>query len=244
MVLLLIALILAFSVLAGIVFTINTTNTTPGSPDPLPPPPASPPPVSATIVRPTAGPREPHQIVIDNFDLIRERQFEKAFQLRTNSRRAETPLAKLRSFYKHNVTIKAEEARTIRKVNNTATVASIIASRFRENGRPVSEKFDITVFLVLEEGSWKIDDMDINPVPGSKIFEDEASGVEAVINDPDGFTNVRRGPGAEYPVIIKIYEGQQFLVVSQNGEWWKVIYGSHSGYMHRSRIAIISGGHG
>lgn len=67
-----------------------------------------------------------------------------------------------------------------------------------------------------------------------------------VINDPDGYTNVRSGKGSQKPIIGKIYEEEVFLFASQqkpSGNWWPVICnckeGYLEGYMHKSRIISI-----
>ncbi|MDX2285494.1 MAG: SH3 domain-containing protein [Bacteroidia bacterium] len=61
----------------------------------------------------------------------------------------------------------------------------------------------------------------------------------AVIQDPDGYTNVRNGPGTQHQVIEQVYNSQVFQVLSQAGEWWKVqTPGGRTGFMHRSRVRM------
>jgi uncharacterized protein YgiM (DUF1202 family) len=63
--------------------------------------------------------------------------------------------------------------------------------------------------------------------------------LQAVINDPDGYTNVRSGPGTQYEVLSKIVDNETFYVVSQQGSWWQVrTQDGTYGYMHRSRIKM------
>jgi hypothetical protein len=63
---------------------------------------------------------------------------------------------------------------------------------------------------------------------------------QAVINDPDGYTNVRSGPGTRYDVVSRVVEGEIFYVIYQQGNWWRVrTREGISGYMHRSRIKIM-----
>jgi hypothetical protein len=59
-----------------------------------------------------------------------------------------------------------------------------------------------------------------------------------VINDPDGFTNLRAGQGADSAVVAKVKVGEVFEFESGEGsEWWKVSLASgKSGWMHFSRI--------
>lgn len=61
-----------------------------------------------------------------------------------------------------------------------------------------------------------------------------------VINDPDGYTNVRSGPGKNYSVITKIYKGEYFIIKSTDGEWWSAIApNGKEGYIHKSRVKIV-----
>lgn len=61
----------------------------------------------------------------------------------------------------------------------------------------------------------------------------------AIINDPDGYTNVRKGKGSEYPIVGKIAADEVFIFTpNYNMKWWKVRNKDDSieGYMHKSRI--------
>lgn len=64
----------------------------------------------------------------------------------------------------------------------------------------------------------------------------------AVINDPDGYTNVRKGKGTQYPVVDVIYDNQTFEVYANTiNDKWCLVYNPNSGikgYMHKSRITI------
>ncbi|MCP5395453.1 MAG: SH3 domain-containing protein [Sphingomonadaceae bacterium] len=62
----------------------------------------------------------------------------------------------------------------------------------------------------------------------------------AMINDPDGYTNVRAGKGSSTKVIGRINAGEKFLTYPQDGEWWEVVMpDGRRGYMHRSRISML-----
>jgi len=61
----------------------------------------------------------------------------------------------------------------------------------------------------------------------------------AIINDPDGYTNVREGKGAKYPIVGKIIADEVFMFTpNYYDDWWKVRNYDRSieGYMHKSRI--------
>lgn len=77
---------------------------------------------------------------------------------------------------------------------------------------------------------------------GRVIFDSEKSKnkyTKAVINDPDGYTNVRSGPSKKYKVIEKILDNHVFAVTNW-GKWCKVITPTgEDGYMHSSRVKKI-----
>ena len=61
----------------------------------------------------------------------------------------------------------------------------------------------------------------------------------AVIQDADGWTNVRTGPGTNYQIVTRIYDGEKFTVRPDRSNWWQVRSTSGaSGYMHVSRIRL------
>lgn len=63
-----------------------------------------------------------------------------------------------------------------------------------------------------------------------------------MINDPDGYTNVRNGKGASFEIIARIKEGERFKYFTSNeSDWWKIETISHltetiQGFIHRTRI--------
>lgn len=71
---------------------------------------------------------------------------------------------------------------------------------------------------------------EISPVIGEVL---------AVIDDPDGYTNVRSGQGSQYSTIDRVVEGEVFFTIPQQADWWPVrTKGNKMGYMHRSRIRL------
>lgn len=78
------------------------------------------------------------------------------------------------------------------------------------------------------------------PAATPSPVEQPSSEVEAVIDDPDGYTNVRLGQGIQYDIIARVDEGEVFYVIpQQNGDWWPVrTQNNEYGYMHRSRIRV------
>jgi hypothetical protein len=64
--------------------------------------------------------------------------------------------------------------------------------------------------------------------------------VEAVIDDPDGYTNVRAQANGQSAVIGGVESGNSFQTHMQNSDWWKVqIAGGRTGFIHRSRIVLM-----
>ena len=62
----------------------------------------------------------------------------------------------------------------------------------------------------------------------------------AVIDDPDGFTNVRSSRSASSAVVARVNRNEQFSTYRQDGEWWQVRTRDGTiGYMHASRIRVV-----
>jgi len=62
----------------------------------------------------------------------------------------------------------------------------------------------------------------------------------AVINDPDGFTNVRDTPSTSGAIVARINEGERFSTRVQQRPWWRVrLDNGTEGWVHRSRIRLV-----
>ena len=63
----------------------------------------------------------------------------------------------------------------------------------------------------------------------------------AIIQDPDGYTNVRNGMSANSEIIDRLFEGEHYEVFpSSDNNWWLVNTKSNvKGYVHKSRIKIL-----
>jgi hypothetical protein len=71
----------------------------------------------------------------------------------------------------------------------------------------------------------------------------EAFTLAAVIDDPDGFTNIRSGRSTKAAIIGKVLEGEKFLTYQQPGSWWRVRKADGTtGFMFRKYIRLIEGG--
>ena len=62
-----------------------------------------------------------------------------------------------------------------------------------------------------------------------------------VINDPDGFTNVRTQPSEQATIVARVKVGEIFKYKAAEKEgWWKVTLASgKTGWMHSSRIRMF-----
>ncbi len=64
------------------------------------------------------------------------------------------------------------------------------------------------------------------------------------VSDPDGYTNIRRGPSTKSPIIGRYNSGDYLYYVPQSNGWSKVYSGvrgnTFMGYMHTSRIRRVN----
>ncbi|KXK56760.1 MAG: Bacterial SH3 domain protein [Chlorobi bacterium OLB5] len=78
-----------------------------------------------------------------------------------------------------------------------------------------------------------------NPEDSSiEIFDGET----AIINDPDGFTNIRYQPNTNSEILDKIIDGEEFqVIVDLSKDWWKVkTKKGIIGYVHKSRVRLFN----
>jgi len=77
----------------------------------------------------------------------------------------------------------------------------------------------------------------------SKPAPAEAFTLAAVIDDPDGFTNIRSGQSTKAAIVGKVLEGETFLTYKQPGQWWRVRKADGTtGFMFRKYIRLVEGG--
>ena len=66
-----------------------------------------------------------------------------------------------------------------------------------------------------------------------------------IINDPDGYTNVRADKSSSSVIIYKIKENKRFEILDDNGKWWKIKFDIDEhpyeiiGFIHNSRVELI-----
>lgn len=72
------------------------------------------------------------------------------------------------------------------------------------------------------------------------VFSSRPFSVTAVINDPDGYTNLRKAPDGKSAIIGRVDKENSFSTHPQAGDWWQVrVDGNTQGYMHKSRILMV-----
>lgn len=70
----------------------------------------------------------------------------------------------------------------------------------------------------------------------------EAFTLAAVIDDPEGFTNIRSERSAKSEILGKVLDGETFLTYRQPGAWWRVRKADGTtGFMFRKYIRLIDG---
>ncbi|WP_374525921.1 YARHG domain-containing protein [Sphingopyxis sp.] len=77
----------------------------------------------------------------------------------------------------------------------------------------------------------------------STVAPAEAFTLAAVIDDPDGFTNIRSGQSTKAAIVGKVLEGEKFLTYQQPGQWWRVRKADGTaGFMFRKYIRVVESG--
>ncbi len=71
----------------------------------------------------------------------------------------------------------------------------------------------------------------------------EAFTLAAIIDDPEGFTNIRSERSAKSTILGKVLDGEKFLTYKQPGSWWRVRKADGTtGFMFRKYIRLVEGG--
>jgi hypothetical protein len=78
----------------------------------------------------------------------------------------------------------------------------------------------------------------------SKIEDSQSENEQlAIIDDPDGYKNIRDGPGMDFDIIGKVLLDEKFYVKpNPDKQWWCVkTQTGINGFMHKSKIKLLSG---
>ena len=70
-------------------------------------------------------------------------------------------------------------------------------------------------------------------------FEKDKFHIPAIINDADGYTNVRSMPKVEGQIVTIVNEGDVFHTYIQDRNWWQVrTKDGKVGYIHMTRVQL------
>ena len=78
-----------------------------------------------------------------------------------------------------------------------------------------------------------------NKKSSDKINSNTENFLYGKINDPDGYTNVRRGKTSKSDILFKVYKNKKFRIIDNTGSWWLIEYNHQQGYMYKGKIDII-----
>lgn len=107
------------------------------------------------------------KVVLDNYDAIRERDFEKVLTLRTSRIKDAKSSAYYQSMYSNNISIKLLDAKVENIKDGEARINVLITSIDRIEGKKQQANWE-GWFLVKKEGTrWLIDDSSLRIVPDS-----------------------------------------------------------------------------
>lgn len=76
-----------------------------------------------------------------------------------------------------------------------------------------------------------------NATEAYNTFNQQETSESYTIQDPDGYTNLRKDKNTTSEVLQKIKSGEKINVLNQNGDWWLIeTKDGKQGYVHKSRI--------
>lgn len=73
----------------------------------------------------------------------------------------------------------------------------------------------------------------------SKVLEISSFKKLAIVNDPDGWVNLRNEPHVGSSVLIKISNGTEVELISSEGNWYLVKVKGKQGYIYRDRLQLL-----
>lgn len=94
--------------------------------------------------------------------------------------------------------------------------------------------------IIEKSGSWYLVEYekDKRAYAHSSYIKNYTSTVEAYVKLNSGYLNVRNGPGRDYGVKDKLYNGKNVLAVKSNETWTGILYdGNKIGYVARAYLA-------
>ncbi|WP_333597217.1 SH3 domain-containing protein [Chryseobacterium flavum] len=125
--------------------------------------------------------------------------------------------------------------------NNTWFLKNIIYKTMSDIS-PDAVKYicDVPQNIDIQKSGWTDK---IIPIPEENVRNKKCRVVKSqnktafYIQDPDGYTNLRKDKNSSSEIIQKIKTGEQIEVLDQNGDWWFVVSKEgKKGYVHKSRV--------
>jgi len=99
-----------------------------------------------------------------------------------------------------------------------------------------TDEFTMNVLISLTKRGWMG-----GAGPPKRETKSQTGEVRAIIIDPDGYTNVRASGNDKSRIIGRVNENQQFLVMPDNGTWWRVrLPDGTKGFMRSNRIKLLA----
>ena len=71
------------------------------------------------------------------------------------------------------------------------------------------------------------------------VSVENTNNIYGIINDPDGYTNVREDRSSKSAILFSIEENKRFKIISKDSNWWLIEYRGKQGYMYKDRFTII-----
>ena len=131
--------------------------------------------------------------------------------------------------------IKENKVWTKSKLENTMSSYEYYINRYPKGKYYNDALLQKEILTGVEKGNTeKLKEKQNSPL---KYYDIEDIGI---IEDPDGYTNVRIAGNKSSKVITTVKENEQFKIIDKTSNWWKIITkDSIIGYMHLSRIKIV-----
>ena len=99
------------------------------------------------------------------------------------------------------------------------------------NKSSVNRKQNSNWYYLNELNGWILSDFcDVNQLTDNSI---------AIIDDSDGWSNVREDKSRNASILFKIYDNQKFQILQNYGAWSSISYEGQTGFIHNSVVQLI-----
>jgi uncharacterized protein YgiM (DUF1202 family) len=74
-----------------------------------------------------------------------------------------------------------------------------------------------------------------------EVLKDLGVEYDYVINDPDGFTNLRKDKSSTSVIIQKVKSGEKVEILNDLGNWWLIKTNSgNTGYVYKTKLQAVN----